>query len=62
MNRGILATCTARPTQAARDRHLTDTGALLALVEQFYAREPFVVVSDRSPSTKATPWVPTRCT
>lgn len=54
MNRGILATCTARPTQAARDRHLTDTDALLALVEQFYAREPFVVVSDRSPSTKAT--------
>lgn len=54
MNRGILATCTARPTPAARDRHLTDTDALLSLLSEFYAEEPFIVVSDRSPSTKAT--------
>lgn len=54
MNRGILATCTARPTAAARERNLTDTDALLAFMAEFYAGEPFVVVSDRSPSTKAT--------
>jgi N-acetyl-gamma-glutamyl-phosphate reductase len=54
MSRGILATCTAGPTTEARDRRLTDTDALLALVSEFYADEPFIVVSDRSPSTKAT--------
>ncbi len=54
MNRGILATCTARPTsEAAASGVLTDEG-LLGAMEEFYAGEPFVVVSDRSPSTKAT--------
>lgn len=48
MNRGILATCYARPTAA------TSTEALLALLRQAYAGEPFVVVTDGSPSTKAT--------
>jgi N-acetyl-gamma-glutamyl-phosphate reductase len=45
MTRGILATCYARPT-----------GDLdpLELLRDFYAGEPFVVVSDESPSTKAT--------
>ena len=48
MNRGILATCYARPTGAC---HSDD---LLAVLESAYAGEPFVTVSDRPPSTKAT--------
>lgn len=48
MNRGILATCYGRPT-----RSLTTDDALECLAEA-YADEPFVVVSERSPSTKAT--------
>jgi len=48
MNRGILATCYARPTGAA------GTDDLLALYADAYAGEPFVTVSDNSPSTKAT--------
>jgi N-acetyl-gamma-glutamyl-phosphate reductase len=49
MNRGILATCYARPTDPA----LTTEDALRAL-HAAYDDEPFVVVSDRPPSTKAT--------
>jgi N-acetyl-gamma-glutamyl-phosphate reductase len=45
MARGILATCYARP------RGDIDG---LAVLERAYAGEPFVVVSERSPSTKAT--------
>ena len=48
MNRGILATCYARPAGAC------DTEDLLATYEAAYAGEPFVTVSERSPSTKAT--------
>lgn len=48
MNRGILATCYARPTGAV------STEALLDLHRTFYEDEPFVVVTDGSPSTKAT--------
>ena len=48
MNRGILATCYARPTGT------TSTVALLDLLRQAYADEPFVVVTETSPSTKAT--------
>lgn len=48
MVRGILATCYARPTGPAT------TGDLLALLRDAYAGEPFVVVVDGSPSTKAT--------
>ncbi|MDQ3782801.1 MAG: N-acetyl-gamma-glutamyl-phosphate reductase [Actinomycetota bacterium] len=48
MSRGILATCYARPTGA------TSTEALLDLQRVAYAAEPFVVVTDGSPSTKAT--------
>lgn len=51
MNRGILATCTARPADPGVR---FDTDALLATMDSFYEGEPFVVVSDRSPSTKAT--------
>ena len=49
MNRGILATCYARPTQDG----LTSEGVLDAM-RLFYADEPFIVVDERSPSTKAT--------
>jgi N-acetyl-gamma-glutamyl-phosphate reductase len=48
MSRGILATCYARPTGP------TSTEMLLSTLEQAYGDEPFVVVSERSPSTKAT--------
>jgi N-acetyl-gamma-glutamyl-phosphate reductase len=48
MNRGILATCYARPTTP------TTTDEVLGCLAEAYADEPFVVVSERSPSTKAT--------
>jgi N-acetyl-gamma-glutamyl-phosphate reductase len=48
MNRGILATCYARPAAG------TGRPDPLAVLTDFYAGEPFVVVSERSPSTKAT--------
>ena len=48
MNRGILATCYARPTG-----DLT-TESALEILHQAYADEPFVVVSSRVPGTKAT--------
>ena len=48
MNRGILATCYARPTGAV------STESLLAALGRFYDSEPFVVVRPASPSTKAT--------
>jgi len=46
MNRGILATCYARPTASGVDP--------LGVLRDFYRDEPFIVVSERSPSTKAT--------
>ncbi|HXY92298.1 MAG TPA: N-acetyl-gamma-glutamyl-phosphate reductase [Acidimicrobiia bacterium] len=49
MTRGILATCYGRP---AVDR--LNTPALLEVYGDFYADEPFVVVTDGSPATKAT--------
>ncbi len=49
LNRGIIATCYARPAQDG----LTTDHALDAM-RSFYADEPFMVVSERSPSTKAT--------
>lgn len=48
MNRGILATCYARPVG-----DLT-TDDVMGALDGAYAAEPFIVVSDRSPSTKAT--------
>jgi len=50
MNRGILATCYARP---AAGRTPT-TASLLAALATAYAGEPFIVVRPQSPSTKAT--------
>ncbi len=48
MNRGILATCYAKPTGE------TSSEAVPAGLAEFYADEPFIVVSERPPSTKAT--------
>lgn len=48
MNRGILATCYARPAAP------TTTEVVLGALQETYADEPFVMVSARSPSTKAT--------
>jgi N-acetyl-gamma-glutamyl-phosphate reductase len=48
MNRGILATCYARPTGP------TTTEAVRQLLHDAYDDEPFVVVRDTPPSTKAT--------
>lgn len=47
MNRGILATCYARPAEG------TTTETLMAALADAYRDEPFIVVSERSPSTKA---------
>ena len=48
MNRGILATCYARPAVDLQ------TGHALGVLKDAYAGEAFVVVSETSPSTKAT--------
>jgi len=47
LSRGLLATCYARPTGK------TSTTKLLESLASFYDGEPFVVVSESSPSTKA---------
>lgn len=49
MNRGILATCYARPAGAN-----PTTASLLAVIATFYKDEPFIVVRPQVPSTKAT--------
>jgi N-acetyl-gamma-glutamyl-phosphate reductase len=48
MNRGILVTCYARPAVPL------DTDDALSVLGDAYAGEEFVVVSEVSPSTKAT--------
>ncbi len=50
MSRGLLATCHARPTDGAE----LSTERLLAVLRERWADEPFMVVTDGSPSTKAT--------
>lgn len=47
MSRGILSTCYARPSGR------TSTAALQEFLHDAYADEPFVVVIDEAPSTKA---------
>lgn len=47
LSRGLLATCYARPADDCT------TESLVAALADFYASEPFVVVSAASPSTKA---------
>jgi len=49
MTRGILATCYARPAVDG-----LSTEQLLARYREFYADEPFVVVTDEPPMTKST--------
>jgi N-acetyl-gamma-glutamyl-phosphate reductase len=49
MVRGILTTCYARPAVEG-----LSTASLLACYREFYAGEPFVVVGDDPPPTKAT--------
>jgi N-acetyl-gamma-glutamyl-phosphate reductase len=48
-NRGILATCYARPQGDA-----PTTASLLAAIATFYKNEQYIVVRPSSPSTKAT--------
>jgi N-acetyl-gamma-glutamyl-phosphate reductase len=50
MNRGILATCYAKPVAGAD----LSTDGLLELLRLRWAGEPFMVVTEGSPSTKAT--------
>ena len=50
MNRGILATCYAKPTAGT----VPTSQSVLATLAKFYAKEPFVVVRPASPSTKST--------
>jgi N-acetyl-gamma-glutamyl-phosphate reductase len=50
MNRGILATCYARPAAGTTPT----TASLLATLARAYAGEPFVAVRPTPPSTKAT--------
>jgi N-acetyl-gamma-glutamyl-phosphate reductase len=50
MTRGILATCYARPATGT----VPTTEAVMAALHEAYDAEPFIVVTDASPSTKAT--------
>ena len=50
MTRGILATCYARPTASGP----ATSERALEMLRDFYEHEPFVVVTDAPPSTKAT--------
>ncbi len=50
MNRGILATCYARPSAGTS----VSTPVVMDALLSAYANEPFVVVRDEPPSTKAT--------
>ncbi len=47
MNRGILASCYGRLTRSC------STEDVLAILSEFYADSPFVLVDERSPSTKS---------
>jgi N-acetyl-gamma-glutamyl-phosphate reductase len=50
MTRGILATCYMRPAQDAP----LATGSAIQLLREAYEAEPFIVVGEEPPSTKAT--------
>jgi N-acetyl-gamma-glutamyl-phosphate reductase len=51
MVRGILATCYAKPAAGGSDLSTDD---VLSVLHEAYDAEPFVVVTDNPPSTKAT--------
>jgi N-acetyl-gamma-glutamyl-phosphate reductase len=54
MVRGILATCYARPSVPVGTPGALTTEAALEILHRAYDHEPFVVVTDEAPSTKAT--------
>ena len=51
MVRGILSTCYARPSAASGSLSTAD---VMSALHEAYDDEPFVVVTDEPPSTKAT--------
>ncbi len=51
MNRGMLATCYAKPST---DKPAPTTESLLATLARAYRKQPFIVVHPTPPSTKAT--------
>jgi N-acetyl-gamma-glutamyl-phosphate reductase len=54
MTRGILATCYARPASPGPGGHVPSTAEAMAVLHEAYDDEPFVVVTEAPPSTKAT--------
>jgi N-acetyl-gamma-glutamyl-phosphate reductase len=54
MVRGILATCYARPVATATGAGTLSTADVMDALHRAYDDEPFVVVTDAPPSTKAT--------
>jgi N-acetyl-gamma-glutamyl-phosphate reductase len=54
MVRGILATCYARPAAPASGARALSTADVMDALHTAYDHEPFVVVTDAPPSTKAT--------
>jgi N-acetyl-gamma-glutamyl-phosphate reductase len=59
MTRGILATCYARPASASASASVSasaalDSAAVVGVLQDAYRDEPFVVVTEEPPSTKAT--------
>jgi N-acetyl-gamma-glutamyl-phosphate reductase len=54
MVRGILATCYGRPTVPAGEPGGLSTGDALGILHEAYDGERFIVVTEESPSTKAT--------
>ncbi|MHB1712899.1 MAG: N-acetyl-gamma-glutamyl-phosphate reductase, partial [Acidimicrobiales bacterium] len=54
MVRGILATCYARPSAPLEHQAVMTTDDALSILRRFYRDEPFVLVTDAPPSTKAT--------
>jgi N-acetyl-gamma-glutamyl-phosphate reductase len=54
MTRGILATCYARPAAPGPGADVPSTAEAMAVLHEAYDDEPFVVVTEAPPSTKAT--------
>jgi N-acetyl-gamma-glutamyl-phosphate reductase len=54
MVRGILATCYGRPTAPDGGNGALTTESVMEILHRQYDDEPFVVVTDHPPSTKAT--------
>lgn len=54
LSRGLLSTCYAARQTSATGATVTSTDDVLQILRDAYADEPFVVVDEASPSTKAT--------